>query len=159
MNEERVGERTKFEKALLTVIGLVAAPILGAMASTTLLITFTVATTWSALVGSFPSIIAAGGLFGGYYGLLPSLTFGWPIHLVMQHLKLGRVHHYIIGGSLIALLAMFVTWSISGGYGAFNPPIVLLFVSAGAFGALAFWLIRRPDRDASSSQRAGETSA
>lgn len=151
MSEERVGERSKFEKVFLTAIGLVAAPILGAMASTTLLIAFTVVTTWSAPIGNVPSIIAAGGLFGGYLGLLPSLAFGWPIHLVMQHFKLDRVPHYIIGGSLIGLLTMFVTWSISSGYGSFNAPVTLLFVAAGAVGALAFWLIRRPDRDTQSA--------
>jgi hypothetical protein len=69
----------------------------------------------------------------------------------MQHFKLVRVYHYTIGGSLIALLTMLLTWILSGVYGTFQIPILLLFASAGAIGGITFWFFRRPDRDARGS--------
>jgi hypothetical protein len=132
VNEKRVGETIKQAKIVLTTFGLVAAPMLGAMAATAFVLIYTLLTTWNGYSGGAAQVIAMGGLFGGCYGALPSLLVGWPIHLVMQRLNLTHALHYVTGGAVIAALEIMGIWVIAGAHGTMSSPLLLMFGAAGA---------------------------
>lgn len=148
MSEQRVGGTARRLRILLTTFALVAAPILGAMACTAFIVIYTIIVTPRTSLEGIPQVIAAGGLFGGYYGAIPSLLVGWPVHLLMQRLKLVRMYAYAGGGLLIGIFCLGILWLVFGGSGYISLGLHTMFAAAGAIGGLAFWLIRRPDRDA-----------
>lgn len=157
MREQRVGGTARSPRIILTTFALIAAPVLGAMACMTLMLIYGLFTTTRASIEGIPQVIAAAGLFGGYYGAIPSVLIGWPVHLLIQRLKLVRMYAYAVGGLLIGIICLGIMWLVFGGSGYIPLGLHTMFAAAGAFGGLIFWLIRRPDWDASNSQPAGET--
>lgn len=95
-------------------------------------------------------------LVGFTFGLPVALSLGWLIHILL--LRIGFAGPFVyacVGASLaiatfrIAFAPMFdqEIWSISEKLGLIMTPGI-----AGGVGALVFWFIRRPNRDAISAQ-------
>lgn len=150
MSEERVGGSTAETRGIgHTICGLLAAPIVGGMIASTLMILLASILTPSsnALMMLHVSILA-GLIAGAIFGVPAALLVGWPVHLLMKWRGVKRRHHYMLVGALIAVLPLAVS---SGSALLASPnlgvPLAISFLLAGAIGGVTFWLIRRPDRD------------
>jgi LytS/YehU family sensor histidine kinase len=93
---------------------------------------------------------ASGFMLGGLLGWPVMLAFGLPMHAILIRRTPAKAWHYAVGGLLAGLIAGFLRYSMQAGEATVNDLTLFLAIGgvAGAIGALMFWLIRRPDRDA-----------
>jgi len=159
VSETRVGEPSKRQKVITTLIGLVAAPaVTGATFAICMMILATVlssggATGWRGSGGL--GLLITSTVAGGIVGLVPALIVGLPLHHYFVRKRWNRALHYAaIGaavGALSILVIMFVFQMWSSGMNPLPLPGLYMFVGmfavSGTAGGLTFWIIRRPDRD------------
>lgn len=94
-------------------------------------------------------------------GYLAMLLLGIPLHLLFRHLRLYAVWIYLLAGFICGIApAVIIFWeaiikNLSGGSSASSwSPFVGFAIFTGTLGLFAawvFWLIARPDRNASPS--------
>jgi len=145
-------DTTQRNRLIRAIIGLVLAPIVGAIVSVA--ITFGFASFLNPIGWTSPStfdLLFGTVSIGAAAGCPAAFILGPPIHIWLQYRRWVGVHHYIAFGALIGLitaLALAVFFMQAGGAIAI---IGFMIIFAGAIGGLVFWLIRRPDRDAPAS--------
>ena len=140
-----------------TALGLFLAPIAGGMTGLLIYLGYSSIVDPTSVVGgdtvdTLRFGVTAGAMYGGLLGVVPSFLVGWPLHIVMQRLRLTQWWAYIALGLLLAAVAGLLvapTFGMSVIY--FGAGIMLMLAMSGAIGGLVFWLIRRPDRDAPAS--------
>lgn len=159
MSEPRVGEPSKRRKVITTIIGLVVAPVVTCVSLVIGVIIFSMVMggggfAYLAPSGNFAILIAAV-MYGGTFGLVPSLLVALPLHhyfvrkrwsSAVQNGVLGLVAAIL---SLSLFLAVLSIW-IRGPSPFMYPGAYIAIASlgvAGIPGGLSFWIIRRPDRD------------
>jgi len=79
------------------------------------------------------------------YGWAATVVLGLPAHVALGRLGVRNIQAYLIAGAVAGALFALVH-SLSSGL--FHPTVLAAGVAAGIAGAAAFWLVRRPDRDA-----------
>lgn len=99
------------------------------------------------------STLGIGTFFGATWGQLATFAIGLPAHLWLKRKTAGQAWMYAFAGAGAGLIfgVVFVYGMVFGRSLAALAEIaalVLASLTAGAIGGLAFWLIRRPDRDA-----------
>lgn len=158
MSDDRVGGGTKRDKIIITIVGLLAAPVVGGIAGMTCLAVFGMlaygapfAWNLSALQG-LVTLLINGAIAGFIYGAAPAFVAGWPVHAMLVTAGFNGGFHYIICGGFIALIGVLILVSLLVGpiaveYFFAFPTAVLSLAIAGAVGGFVFWLIRRPDKD------------
>lgn len=96
--------------------------------------------------------LTLGPVYGGLLGIIPSLLVGWPLHMAMQRAGLKLWWHYALLGIILAAVAALLVSPLMGLDVIYlGIAIMLMMAGSGAIGGLVFWLIRRPDRDATAS--------
>lgn len=159
MSETRVGEPSKRRKVVTTIIGLVVAPIVICVSLVIGIIIFSMVTDrgmGTAYFGGNFTLLIGAVIYGGTFGLVPSVLVALPLHhyfvrkqwnSAIQHGALGVVAGVL---SLIIFMAVMSAWM--QGPSPFMYPGAYIGIAAigiaGIPGGLAFWIIRRPDRDA-----------
>ena len=159
MSETRVGEPSKRRKVVTTIIGLVVAPVVICVSLVIGVIIFSMVMdrgTGIAYFGGNFTLLIGAVIYGGTFGLVPSVLVALPLHhyfvrkqwnSAVQHGALGAIAGVL---SLILFLAILSIWM--PGPSAFMYPGAYIAIAAigiaGIPGGLAFWIIRRPDRDA-----------
>lgn len=158
MSGDRVGGGMKRNRIVLTIVGLLAAPMAGAIVTVSGLmmigqiITGNAPPTLEAWANAGSAAFLMGVYLGLFVGIPSAFLIGWPTHiLLVRDQQSGRIV-YIFLGALIAVIGTMLAAVVRSGpmalmYGLAFPQIALLILPAGAFGGLIFWLIRRPDRD------------
>ena len=140
-----------------TALALLLAPIAGGMAGLLIYLGYgSIFDPTSVVTGDFfDSLrfgVTAGAMYGGLLGVVPSFLVGWPLHIVMQRLRLTQWWAYIALGLLLAAVAgLLVAPTLGMSIFYFGAGIMLMLAISGAIGGLVVWLIRRPDRDAVTS--------
>lgn len=165
MRDDRLGGGTRRDNIVLTIIGLIAAPIVGGALGMPIFLTGLQLTgdlsslpanpglvSW---VANFLGLMIGGSMVGAVFGLAPAFLLGSPLHIFLvrsQHT--GRIHYAALGG-LIGVVAPFAMSFQVNPLGA-GLPLLMQFLSlallSGVLGGLTFWFIRRPDRDAVNAQ-------
>jgi hypothetical protein len=137
---------------LLTVTALLAAPIVGAIASSLIYATIhtqfgTQYTILNLLVGAMFTTVM--GVISAMLFIVPSsFILGWPIHLILMRIGLtGFMAYTCVSATLTAVLARLLPGFYTGPLQN-DVELHLLAAVAGAVGGVVFWLIRRPDRAA-----------
>ena len=157
MSEDAVGGADKCDtRRARTLVALVAAPITGGIGGVLVLFAFGMGyqlffsgrVDLSGLGNPLWMMIASSVMTNAIVAGVPlSLIAGLPVHLLLTKLRMVGWLTYAVGGGAIALAGMVVVQETLGW--RFYAPFVLAVVGGGgAIGGLAFWLIRRPDRDA-----------
>lgn len=102
---------------------------------------------------TYSGMLAIGALFGAIWGTLLTVGAGLPVHALL--LRRGTTHagSYLVAGGVIGLApgAFFAIGPLMGTTAdkwSDAASFVLAGAAAGMVGGMAFWLIRRPDRDA-----------
>ena len=149
------------EMCIRTATGLVAAPLVGALAGGSLYVVlhtqFGNEFTLANLFGNAVLIAVIGIISGFLYGVPYALFVGWPAHLLLLRFGLTSVFVYVClaASATAAFASVFVAPSF--GFDVLAPKSFLELISsaaiAGGIGGLVFWLIRRPDRDAVSASQ------
>jgi hypothetical protein len=101
-----------------------------------------------------------GGLFGCVIGAPGALLLGWPLHLLLLHLRWTHPLAYVGFGAPLGLLVItgFLAWMGSRSVLPTTPEELTSHAAVligGGFGGLLFWLLRRPDRDHARGGRSG----
>lgn len=149
MSETGVGRRTQSTKVAATIAGLLCAPPAGAFLANCFMVIYLHATTdGPVIVGPTSATLtfALPIMYGALFGWPVAFVIGWPIHIVLQLQRANSALHYAIFGAAVActlLPLVLISGALTGFLGLFTSGVGL----AGAIGGLAFWLIRRPDRD------------
>lgn len=99
------------------------------------------------------STLGIGTFFGATWGQLATFAFGLPAHLWLKRKTTRQAWMYAFAGAGAGLIfgVVFVYGMVFGGSLAALADIAALALAsltAGAIGGLAFWFIRRPDKDA-----------
>jgi hypothetical protein len=154
VSQERVVGGTQRDNVVLTIVGLLAAPIAAsvicALALGLLYLAAGLRGAGDNLAEGFIQLVAMGAMGGAAFGLIPAFVLGLPAHLLL--LRIGRTSRtaYALAGAGIGLIVF------AGIQVIFAMPVLAVFVVyavmafvpvAGVIGALIFWAIRRPDRD------------
>lgn len=96
-------------------------------------------------------MVGMGGfMIGGLLGWPVMMALGLPMHAVLLRTTAAKAWHYVAAGLTIGLAAGFLRYAMEGGTASTDDLIVLLAIGsvAGGLASLMFWLVRRPDRDA-----------
>jgi len=102
---------------------------------------------------TLPTTLGMGIFIGATWGQLATFVIGLPAHLWLKQNTTRRAWMYASAGAIAGLIfgAVFVYGMLFGrsiGAAADIAALALASLTAGALGGLAFWLIRRPDKDA-----------
>lgn len=103
---------------------------------------------------AYAGMLLIGALFGAIWGTLLTVGAGLPVHALLLRRGTTRAGSYLVAGGLIGLApgAFFAIGPLMGATAdkwSDAASLVLAGTAAGMVGGMAFWLIRRPDRDAS----------
>jgi hypothetical protein len=93
-----------------------------------------------------------------FFGYPIALLLGLPIHLVLLRARLTAWYAYLLAGALLGIF-LFVSFplllqflmmldGVGGGYVTFSPDALPAMIVCAVVGAMVFWYIVRPDRDA-----------
>lgn len=153
MSEHRLGDyQGRKGRIGYTFWGLVLAPMIGGAASMLIYVlpVLSFGDEESRTLLKLHAVISTGFLAGAFLGLPASLLLGPFAHLLLLRQGWTSLLHYCTFGTVIALAVQCTV--MLGFSGLFVAPgtwrVALLAAIAGAIGGVAFWLIRRPDRDA-----------
>lgn len=102
---------------------------------------------------TLPLVLGVGTFLGATWGQLATVAIGLPAHLWLKKHTTRRAWMYAIAGAGAGPIfgGLFVYGLLFGKSIAAPADIAALAlasITAGAFGGLIFWLIRRPDKDA-----------
>jgi hypothetical protein len=100
---------------LRTLAGLLLAPIFGGALLIAGFNLFEMARSGGG-PGDLPGSLAAGAFYGGVVGIPAALLLGWPVHLLLLHLRWTHVLVYVGLGGLIAAAAPYA-WMLLGHLG------------------------------------------
>jgi hypothetical protein len=154
-------ERNDFslELCIGTATGLIAAHLSGALASSLIYALlhkpfWTLEGLAQLLASAFASALIAV-MAALFYGVPCARVVGWPVHLFLFQIRFTGVFIYacFAASLVVAFARIFVAPSFGFGPGGPNDLLELIAFAAvtGGVGGVAFWLIRRPDRDALSA--------
>ncbi|MDF1839738.1 MAG: hypothetical protein P1V35_17870 [Planctomycetota bacterium] len=145
--------------AVRTGIGLVLAPVVGGALFMVILVVLMVAGDGAGgSMGLLQRIFGAafmGAIYGGLVGLPYSLTIGGLGHHFLSRRGLDSVLPYVGLFAMTGMCSVLVPWLFRLAFtphGSFSEILgfwsgLVTTAVAGAFGGIAFWRIRRPDRD------------
>jgi hypothetical protein len=96
------------------------------------------------------TVLLVGGIGGAILGSPAAIIIGWPLHLLLLKLRWTHVAVYIYLGAMLGVIGFFTFVSLWSpiSFELLMTWFVIVLAFAGAVGGGAFWLIRRPDRDA-----------
>lgn len=160
MSDDRVGGGTKRDKIIVTIVGLIAAPVVGGVVGTTCLAVYSVIANEGGHVRDMKtflmifSMVISGPWIGLLYGVAPALLIGWPVHTYLVRAGRNGLITYALGGAIIGFVGIAIMMPLLLGLDLIQTLLIypvtgLILVAVGASAGLVFWLIRRPDRDAS----------
>jgi hypothetical protein len=88
-----------------TFLGLLLAPVVG---GTIGIVLFALPDLFagSAEVGELIGLTAFGAYFGAFFGIIPALLVGWPVHLLLLRQRWTPIWVYVGLGALIGMLAL-----------------------------------------------------
>jgi hypothetical protein len=170
VSDDRVGGSTRRDRIVLTILGLVIAPVVGGVVVALGAVShFLIAQAGAgrldasaiqqAITGA-PQFMAVAAMAGAVFGILPALLLGWPAHLLLNRRQWTSARTYALAGAPLGFFIVRLAYVFMGGGTAFLLPLpsdLLFALLGGAAGAFTFWLIRRPDRDPTLTQRANTT--
>lgn len=155
MSEARVGESSERSRIIRTIIGLLCAPLVGAvmaMFAAFMALQLINGQAFGIPVDQIMPLLQMGAMLGAYAGWPVAFLFGWPIHVGLMQRNASKAPYYVLFGAFIATATFVVATTVTGYLFRFilDWQFILTglsFLTAGAIGGLVFWLIRRPDRD------------
>lgn len=149
MSEDAATSGTPRDRIVLAVLGLALAPIIGGLGALAFMIAFSSFLNplgWS--VPSFGTFLLGAIYIAALVGWPAAVVLGIPTHLELKRRGWTGALNYFGFGALIGLATMIILMIMLNQFGGAAMVIGFMIVLAGALGGLAFWLIRRPDKDA-----------
>lgn len=153
MSEDRLGGRSQSTRIILTIVGLLCAPVVGVTVAIYFGMLFDFVGRGSSIDYAYMlnSAGSVGAVLGAYLGWPTAFLFGWPIHVGLLDRNATKLRHYVGLGAVIGVTLFLTVTLVTGAVRfALDPSfasLALTSTAAGALGGLTFWLIRRPDRD------------
>lgn len=95
----------------------------------------------------FPAVLVAFLLYGLVPACVTAVIVAYPLHKLLESLgRVGLPWYLIMGAVAGAPVAALFGLEHARGQVRLMPGMFWTLIAGGAFGAAAFWLVRRPDR-------------
>lgn len=150
---EAVARKRLFAPSWATALGLLLAPIVGGAFALPLYLLAAEAIQGTLHVGTLGrdlfGTVQFGAYFGGFMGVIPAFVLGWPVHAALLRRRKTHILFYVVFGAIIGIVSFFIIAPLFGLGDLLSSSLVgssPVAALCGAFGALVFWPIRRPDR-------------